>query len=140
MKIKDTTCLGLFEIMDSTAKLISKDKEVVQIRRACDELLKRGFRLYFSPIRIELYYGGFLSEINDEISLVMDYSLMVMKNKERKQREKVLDSFTISKTLRMGYNLEYTSEIANEFIKWIVGLGSGALRLADEHERQRIAK
>lgn len=24
MKIKETTCLGLFEIMDSTAKLISK--------------------------------------------------------------------------------------------------------------------
>ncbi|QEF24765.1 hypothetical protein D2C84_00250 [Helicobacter pylori] len=70
----------------------------------------------------------------------MDYSLKVVKNKERKQREKVLDSFTISKILRIDYDLKDTSEIANEFVKWIVGLGSGALKLADEHERQRIAK
>ncbi len=49
MKIKDTTCLGLFEIMDSTAKSIAKDKEVVQIREIQDALLKRGFKLRFSP-------------------------------------------------------------------------------------------
>ncbi|MUU81364.1 hypothetical protein, partial [Helicobacter pylori] len=36
---KDTTCLGLFEIMDSTAKLIQKDKEVVRIREMCDALV-----------------------------------------------------------------------------------------------------
>ncbi len=72
--------------------------------------------------------------------LLMDYSLKVVKNKERKQREKVLDSFTISKTLRMGYDLRDTSEIANEFVKWIVALGSGALKLADEYERQKMAK
>ncbi|WP_187216672.1 hypothetical protein [Helicobacter pylori] len=52
----------------------------------------------------------------------------------------MLDSFTISKILRIDYDLKDTSEIANEFVKWIVGLGSGALKLADEHERQRIAK
>ncbi|GAA9272241.1 hypothetical protein HpHA227_14860 [Helicobacter pylori] len=45
MKIKDTTCWGLFEIMDSAAKLIAKDKEVAQIRVAKDWLLKRGFNL-----------------------------------------------------------------------------------------------
>ncbi len=49
MKIKDTTCLGLFEIMDSTAKLIAKDKEVLEVRGVVDVLLKRGFKLYFSP-------------------------------------------------------------------------------------------
>ncbi|MGL2335073.1 hypothetical protein ACOWKQ_07900 [Helicobacter pylori] len=49
MKIKETTCLGLFEIMDSTARLISKDKQVVEIRGICDALLKRGFKLHFSP-------------------------------------------------------------------------------------------
>lgn len=32
MKIKDTSCLGLFEIMDSIAKTIAKDKEVVEAR------------------------------------------------------------------------------------------------------------
>ncbi|WP_187887878.1 hypothetical protein [Helicobacter pylori] len=52
----------------------------------------------------------------------------------------MLDSFTISKTLRMGYDLRDTSEIANEFVKWIVALGSGALKLADEYERQKMAK
>ncbi|WRF76133.1 hypothetical protein FNE39_05380 [Helicobacter pylori] len=39
MKIKETTCLGLFEIMDSTAKLIAKDKEVVRIREMYDALV-----------------------------------------------------------------------------------------------------
>ncbi|PDW23800.1 hypothetical protein [Helicobacter pylori] len=129
MRIKDTTCLRLFEIMDSTARLISKCDEVVQIREMQDALLKRGFKLYFSPIRTELYYGGFVSEKTDEIILCMDYSLKVMKNKERKQREKVLESFTITKTLRMDYDLKDTSEIANEFIKWIVGLVSGAFKI-----------
>ncbi|GAA8175297.1 hypothetical protein HpDR147_14390 [Helicobacter pylori] len=43
MKIKETTCLGLFEIMDSTTKLIAKDKEVVQIREMSYALLERGF-------------------------------------------------------------------------------------------------
>ncbi len=66
----------------------------------------------------------------------MDYSLTVMKNKERKQREKVLDNFTITKSLRMDYDLKDTIEIANEFIKWIVGLASGALKLADDYEKQ----
>ncbi|GAA9272243.1 hypothetical protein HpHA227_14870 [Helicobacter pylori] len=37
----------------------------------------------------------------------MDYSLKVMKNKERKQREKILDSFTIRKELRMGYDVNH---------------------------------
>ncbi|MCQ2685372.1 hypothetical protein JT192_04155 [Helicobacter pylori] len=52
----------------------------------------------------------------------------------------MLDSFTISKILRIDYDLRDTSEIANEFVKWIVVLGSGALKLADEHERQKRAK
>ncbi|WRA96021.1 hypothetical protein E5L37_03465 [Helicobacter pylori] len=73
----------------------------------------------------------------DEIILFMDYSLVVMKNKERKQREKVLDSFTIRKSLGLGYDLKDTKEIANEFIKWIVGLGSGALKLADDYEKTK---
>ncbi|WP_164865695.1 hypothetical protein [Helicobacter pylori] len=55
MKIKDITCLGLFEMMDSIAKTIAKDKEVVETRKICDTLLKRGFKLYFSPMRTELY-------------------------------------------------------------------------------------
>ncbi|WQW38608.1 hypothetical protein KVM50_03005 [Helicobacter pylori] len=140
MKIKETTCLGLLGIMDSTSRLIAKDKEVVQIKQMHYSLLERGFKLYFSPLRTELYYGGFVSENTDEIILLMDYSLKVMKNKERKQREKVLDSFTIRKELRMNYDLKDTTEIANEFIKWIVALGSGALKLADEYEKQEMAK
>ncbi len=87
-----------------------------------------------------LSYSGFLSENTDEIILLIDYSLIVMKNKERKRKEKVLDSFTIIKSLRMDYDLKDTIEIANEFIKWIVGLGSGALKLADEYEQQEMAK
>ncbi|WQW57834.1 hypothetical protein KVJ84_06640 [Helicobacter pylori] len=51
-------------------------------------LLERGFKLYFSPIRTELYYSGFLSENTDEIILLMDYSLKVMKNKERKRHKR----------------------------------------------------
>ncbi|GAA8259824.1 hypothetical protein HpKG66_10460 [Helicobacter pylori] len=46
----------------------------------------------------------------------------------------MLDSFNIRKYLGMGYDLKDTSEIANEFIKWIVALGSGALKLADDYE------
>ncbi|MDU9727294.1 hypothetical protein RGC46_06860 [Helicobacter pylori] len=40
----------------------------------------------------------------------------------------------------MDYDLKDTIEIANEFVKWIVGLGSGALKLADDYERQEMAK
>lgn len=140
MKIKETTCLGLFEIMDSTAKLIAKDKEVVRIRDICDTLLKRGFKLYFSPIRTELYYSGFLSENTDEIIFFMDYYLSVMGNKEKKRRKKVLETFLIRKELRIDYDLKDTTEIANEFIKWIIALTSGALKLADEYEQQEMAK
>lgn len=96
--------------------------------------------MYFSPIRTELHYGGFLSEDNDEIIFFMDYSLSVMRNKERKRREKVLETFSIMKELIMNYDLKDTTEIANEFIKWIVALGSGALKLADEYEQQEMAK
>ncbi|MFP6046906.1 hypothetical protein ACLF85_04590, partial [Helicobacter pylori] len=62
--------------------------------------------LCFSPIRTELYYGGFLSEDNDEIIFVMDYYLSVMKNKELKRREKVLETFSITKNLRMNYEAD----------------------------------
>lgn len=90
--------------------------------------------MYFSPIRTELYYGGFLSENTDEIIFLMDYSFMVMRNKEKKRREKVLETFLIRKELRMNYDLKDTTEIANEFIKWIVALTGGALKLADEYD------
>lgn len=132
--------MGLFEIMDSTAKLITKDEEVLELRGVVDGLLKRGFKLYFSPIRTQLHYGGFLSEKNDEIIFFMDYYLVVLRNKERKRREKVLETFSIRKELGMNHELKDTTEIANEFIKWIVGLGSGALKLADEYEQQEMAK
>ncbi|GAA9628988.1 AAA family ATPase [Helicobacter pylori] len=39
-----------------------------------------------------MYYNGYLSEDTDEIILVMDYSLVAMKDKERKRREKVFNS------------------------------------------------
>ena len=140
MKIQDTSCLGLFEIMDSVAKAISKDKEVLEVRGICDALLNRGFELYFSPIRTELYYGGFVSENTDEIIFLMDYSLRAMKSKERKRREKILDVFLIRKELRVNYDLQDVKEIANEFTKWIVALTSGAVKLADEYERKEMAK
>ncbi|WP_154442116.1 hypothetical protein [Helicobacter pylori] len=70
----------------------------------------------------------------------MDYSLIVIKNKERKRREKVLEHFSIRKELRISHELKEMSEIANEFIKWIVGTSNGALELADAYERQEIAK
>ncbi len=75
MKIKNKTCFGLFEVMDSLSKMLSTDKEVIQIRENQKQLSERGFRLYFSPIRMELYYGGFVSENTDEVILCMDYSL-----------------------------------------------------------------
>lgn len=139
MKIKETTCFGLFEIMDNTAKLIAKDEEVLEVMGVADSLLKRGFKLFLSPIRTELFYGGYVSD-NDNIIFCMDYSLSVMRNKERKRREKVLETFLIIKDLRMNHDLKDTTEIAKEFIKWIVALGSGALKLADEYERQEMAK
>ncbi|GAA9099522.1 hypothetical protein Taitung37_14780 [Helicobacter pylori] len=105
-----------------------------------DALLKRGFKLNFSPIRTELYYGGYVSGYTDEIILFMDYSLTVLKNKERKRKEKVLDHFLIRKELRINDELEEMSEIANEFIKWIVGMTDGALKLTDAYEKQEIAK
>lgn len=140
MKVKDITCLGLFEIMDSVSKLIAKDKEVAGVRGLTNALPRRGFKLYFSPIRTELYYGGYVSEDREEIIMFMDYYLKVMKNKELKRREKVLDSFLIRKSLILGNELKEMSEIANEFIKWIVALSNGAVKLADEYERNETAK
>ncbi len=91
-------------------------------------------------MRSELYWGGFVSENTDEILLFMDYSFSVMKNKEIKRREKVLDTFSIRKELRLNYDLKDTTEIANHFIKWIVALGNGAVKLAIDYERQERAK
>ncbi|PUU84693.1 hypothetical protein C2R55_06705 [Helicobacter pylori] len=61
---------------------------------------------------------------------------MVIKNKELKRRDKVLDTFTITQSLRISHDLKDTTEIANEFIKWIVALTSGALKLAYDYEQQ----
>ncbi|WQW12029.1 hypothetical protein KVL56_06885 [Helicobacter pylori] len=49
MKIKEITCFGLFETMDSAARLIAKSKEVGEIREVQNRLVKRGFKLHFSP-------------------------------------------------------------------------------------------
>lgn len=52
----------------------------------------------------------------------------------------MLDVFLISKELRVNYDLKDVKEIANEFIKWIVALTSGALKLADEYELKEMTK
>lgn len=70
----------------------------------------------------------------------MDYSITAMKNKERKRKEKVLEYFLIRGALILGNELGEASEIANQFIKWVVGLSGGALKLSDEYERQEMAK
>ncbi|GAA8343898.1 hypothetical protein KVL52_06920 [Helicobacter pylori] len=49
MKIKEITCFGLFETMDTIAKFTAKSKEVGEIREVQNRLVKRGFKLHFSP-------------------------------------------------------------------------------------------
>ncbi|WP_187229970.1 hypothetical protein [Helicobacter pylori] len=49
MKIKEITCFGLFETMDTIAKFTAKSKEVGEIREVQNRLVKRGFNYILAP-------------------------------------------------------------------------------------------
>ncbi|GAA8857764.1 hypothetical protein HpRN190_14550 [Helicobacter pylori] len=61
MKVKDTTCLGVFEVMHGVSMHISKDNDIREVREIQKEMKERGFEVIFSPIRAELKYGGYVS-------------------------------------------------------------------------------
>ncbi len=122
MKFGNITCVELIDLINLVRKKIAEHeygKEAMQIVKDLKGIVEEF---------VKWIYAG----AHESVTLAEEY--------EARERERVLDSFTIRKSLRMNYDLKDTGEIANEFTRWIVGLGSRALKLADDYEKQARAK